>query len=236
LTQVASRRRASAPLTGTDELWLEMLQRLCGRVAHELKGALNGVSVNLEVVRSRCEQPSQTVAALGKYANAAGDQLGAVIAMTDALLALGRPERDTVDVGTVLRRIEALLGPAARADSRRLDFDPGIVDLGPTSARGNAVRLAISAALLGATAASTHVVCRAANRVGDGVGGGSSGEGQTGEVTGPVVSIESCDGSTLQEALEPRVVDAAASAGIHIQAASAAITISFPRQSGRSSV
>ena len=36
-----------------DALWLETLQRICGRAAHELKGALNGASVNLEVVRSR---------------------------------------------------------------------------------------------------------------------------------------------------------------------------------------
>jgi len=228
LTHVASRRRASAPLTGTDELWLEMLQRLCGRLAHELKGALNGVSVNLEVVRSRCEQPSTPAAAVGKYANAASDQLGVVIAMTDALLALGRPERDTVDVGIVIRRIESLVGPAARADSRRLEVDPGVADLGPTSARGNAVRLAISAVLLGATAASAHVVCRAANPGSEGKAprAGSRTENQA---AGPVVYVESCDGSTLQEALEPRVVDAAAGAGIHIQAAPSAITVSFPR-------
>ena len=226
MTQVASRRRASQPLTGTDELWLEMLQRLCGRVAHELKGALNGVSVNLEVVRSRCEQPQTGAAAVGKYANTAGDQLGAVIAMTDALLTLSRPERDTVDVGMVIRRVEALVGPAARADGRQLEVDPGIADLGPTSARGNAARMAITAVLLGATAASARTMCRAANM---GTGGNGSGQRQTGEHAGPVVCVESCDGSTLNEALEPRIVDAAASAGIHIQAAPSAITISFPR-------
>ena len=34
-------------------LWLAMVQRLMGRAAHDVKDSLNGVAVNLEVIRSR---------------------------------------------------------------------------------------------------------------------------------------------------------------------------------------
>jgi hypothetical protein len=44
-------------MTGDDEhlsaLWLATLQRVTDRVAHEIRNALNGVAVNVEVVRTR---------------------------------------------------------------------------------------------------------------------------------------------------------------------------------------
>jgi len=55
-SNVASGARVTAEMPSVDVLWLDTLQRICTRAAHELKGALNGVSVNLEVVRSRSER------------------------------------------------------------------------------------------------------------------------------------------------------------------------------------
>src|SRR5205814_1523332 len=115
-SDVASGPRVTAELPSVDALWLDTLQRICTRAAHELKGALNGVSVNLEVVRSRSERSSSPASSVAKFASSATDQLGAVIAMTDALLSLARPSREPVDIGAVIRRLDTLVAPAARTD------------------------------------------------------------------------------------------------------------------------
>jgi hypothetical protein len=46
---------AELPATSDDveRLWLAALQRAIGRASHDVKDSLNGVSVNLEVIRSR---------------------------------------------------------------------------------------------------------------------------------------------------------------------------------------
>src|SRR5262245_10475014 len=106
--------------TRIDALWLATLERICSRAAHEVKGALNGVAVNVEVVRSRAERPEAQAAAVRSFAGAASDQLEVVIGMTDALLSLARPAPLPVELASTLRRFDALLGPASRADGRRL--------------------------------------------------------------------------------------------------------------------
>jgi signal transduction histidine kinase len=193
----------------TEALWLDTLQRVSGRSAHELRGALNGVSVNLEVVRSRTAKPDTAVVAVAKYADAAGDQLTHVIAMSEALLSLARAPRGPVEIGAVTRRFEALLGAAARADGRSLVVDPSADALGPTSADGAATRLVIGASLLAALEASTRVVCRATD--------GDS----------PALRVESCDGASFT--LQAEVVAAATDAGIGVEAEPSALSISFPR-------
>lgn len=200
----------TADSPSVDALWLETLYRICTRAAHELKGALNGVSVNLEVVRSRSEKVDVPASAVSTYATAASDQLGSVITMTDALLSLSRPPRAPVEIGLVLRRIEALVGPAARADGRRLELEEPIDALGVTCAVGNAARLAIAAGLLAATDISTHVACRVAINDHD-----------------PVLRIECRDGAT--PALDQEIVPVVADTGIRMQAEPSAISISFPR-------
>src|SRR4051812_36940492 len=106
-----------------DVRWLDALQRLAGRSAHELKGVLNGVSVNLEVIRSRAARANSTASAVSSFAEAASAQLDDVIELSEALLALARAPREPVDIGTELRRIAILLASAARADGHRLVVD-----------------------------------------------------------------------------------------------------------------
>src|SRR5207253_10199643 len=136
---------------GIDVLWLDTLQRISARVAHEMKGALNGVSVNLEVVRSRCEKPNAAASAVSRYADAATGQLGTVIAMTDAMLALARPPREPAEIAVLLRRLEALLAPSARAEGHALELaeplDPLEDGGGATTAPAGAVRLALGSAM-----------------------------------------------------------------------------------------
>jgi hypothetical protein len=214
--QVASKSsargaRAKEPdRTAIDALWLGVLARIGGRAAHEVKGALNGVSVNVEVVRTRAEKPGAAVETVAQYANAAAAQLSAVIGMSEALLWLVREPRGPVAIATVVDRIEALLGPAVRADGRRLETDESLNQLVATSADSNAVRLAIGGCLLAAVETSVHARCTAGDDAG-----------------GPAVRIESRDGAAL--ATDETLVKAVASAGIRITAEPTAIFIRFPR-------
>ena len=199
------------------ELWLDALERLCSRTAHELKGALNGVAVNLEVVRSRCERPDTAASAVASYANSASDQLGIVIETTEALLALSRPARTPVDVGRVARNVHALLGPAARSQGRRFELGGALDGLGGTSADAAAVRLAIAASALAATEAWSHVVCV-----------GREGGQQ------PTVCLEGRDARPAPCCLDGTVIQAAGSNGIRVHVDGATISITFPRDAGAS--
>jgi hypothetical protein len=111
-----------------------------------------------------------------------------------------------------VRRIAILLGAAARSDGKRLTIDNAAAwsALGPTSASGSAVRLAICECLLVAVEGSTDVRCVAL----------------AGERT-PALRIESGDGNAVT--IEPEIVAAAADAGITIRAEPSAVSISFPR-------
>jgi signal transduction histidine kinase len=204
----AAEERASV----MDSLWLETLHRICGRAAHELKGALNAVSVNLEVVRSRSGKPDTPASSVNKYATAASTQLDAVIAMTEAVLSLAREAREPVEIAMVVQKILDLLARVAQADGRRLEAGGAFDDLGRTSASGNAARFAIGRCLLAAVDASQDVRCTPIPPEDGG---------------DPVVRIESSDGAVL--AVDDDVIAAAAGAGIRIQAESSVISISFPR-------
>jgi signal transduction histidine kinase len=204
--------RMTATSEEIDARWLEALNRLVGRAAHELKGALNGVSVNQEVIRSRAEKPNAMAATLAPFVGAAVSQLGVVISLTDALLGLTRRAREPVDVGVEARRIAILLAAAADADGRQLTIDDGVAfdALGVTSATGSAVRLAICECMLAAVEASSNIHCTA-----------------VAESPMPTIRIESEDGSAV--AVESGLVGAAGDAGITIQAERSAVSISFPR-------
>ena len=146
------------------------------------------------------------MSALTTFAEAAAKQLDAAIEMTEAVLMLARPAKAPVDVGTTVRRVQALLGPVAKADERRLEIDGSLEALGTTTADGTAVRLAIGASMLAAIDASARVRCLARNGV------------LRLEVDGGTVPLPGGD-----------VIGAAREAGIDIQAESSAISISFPR-------
>jgi hypothetical protein len=197
------------PTSTVDALWLDTFQRICERTAHELRGALNGLSINLEVVRSRAARPTTQVTAISTHANAAADQLGGVIRISEAMLALARPPREPVEIAPIVRHMGALLAPVARTDGRRLEFDGPFDHLGTTTAGGNAARLALGAALLAALDGTTHARCVP--------GGGES---------APAVRVESCDGRAM--AIDAAIVAAAAETGIRVQAEPSVIVIGFP--------
>ena len=103
-------------MTSPDQLWLATLQDVAGRAAHEVRDALNGVSLNLEVVRTRTAKGARSTD-IAQFVKDAVDQLEALAARAEALLFLARaPRGRATDVSLVLRHLSALLVPAAKAD------------------------------------------------------------------------------------------------------------------------
>ena len=143
-----------------DHLWLQCQQRLFAHVAHDLKGALNGASVNLEVVRSRSERSDTPISDVTQYAAAATEQLAVVIETSTALLSVGRAVRGPSEVATVIRQIVALLADTLRSDGAKLALvvDGGVA--GVTSAPASAVRLALAETLMSAAIQKRDVSVR----------------------------------------------------------------------------
>jgi signal transduction histidine kinase len=191
----------------TDALWLETFQRVCGKTAHELKGVLNGVSLNLEVVRSRSQKPDAPASAVASFAGSASAQFDAVMDMTEALLALSRAVEGPVDLAATLRWLVALLAPAAKADGSALRIDGTLTSLGKSPVESSAARVAIAAALLGAIESAPSVVCRAKDAA---------------------IEIAGEGGEQVQ-APNDDVVSAVREVGIEIRAEPSAISITFPR-------
>jgi len=208
-------------LATVDELWLDVFQRLCDAAAHQFKGALNGVAINLEVVRSRSARgeggAAGEAAALRPFAEAAAGDLESVIRSAEAMLALARSQRGPADVARIARdlAVVASLGAgtaAGRTAATRVTIDKSVEQLGTTSAPASAVRLAMGAALLAAVEASNEVVCAA---VGDGVG--------------PVIRVTCGERNGSRFALRDEVVSASYTAGVHLDISESGATITFPR-------
>ena len=130
-------------------LWLLTLQRAIGRASHDVKDALNGASVNLEVIRSRAARPDAPASAVAPFADAAGQQLQRLTTLIEAVLALGRADRTPADVGATLRRVVAICGAStSSADAAVQLVDGDLMGSAQTRVHGDAVRLALMAPLL----------------------------------------------------------------------------------------
>jgi signal transduction histidine kinase len=74
---------------------IEVVREMIRRAGHEIRNALNGVAVNVEVVRSRATRPDgeggsgkHAANEIASFAERAGSQIGEASALTDGLLAL----------------------------------------------------------------------------------------------------------------------------------------------------
>lgn len=134
-------------MTELQARWLDTLQQVIDRAAHEVKDALNGVALNVEVVRSRSGKPDMAVAGVAPFAAAASDQLETLGRRVEALLFLVRPARTPVDVGVTLRHLGELLVPAAKADGGHLEVVQQRTGA-TTRADATATRLALATLLL----------------------------------------------------------------------------------------
>ena len=190
-------------------LWLEVLQDLVGRAAHELRGALNGVAVSLEVVRVRVGKPSPDATSVERFARSAAEQLEVLARRTDALLTLARQVREPVEVSVLLTRLVTLLGPAVEATGGSLRIEENTEALPATSAAGHTVRLVLAAALLDAIETDCAVRC------------------SVGEADGAVVVELSRDGSA-PPSVRDEVRDVAREAGIAVDRGADRLTIRLP--------
>lgn len=129
-------------------LWLATLQRALGRASHDVKDALNGVSVNLEVIRGRAARPDLRAEAMAPFADAAAQQLDRLTSLMEAVLALGRAEREPADVAVTLRRLAIVCSASASGSDADVVVEMGDVESAATAVRGDAVRLALAAPLL----------------------------------------------------------------------------------------
>ena len=149
----------AAAAAAVERLWLDRLYAIGRPVAHEFRNALNGVAVNLEVVRSRAhgDAPAASVA---RFADTAADQLESLTGLTDALLALVRPVAEPADVADVTARLATLLGAVARPDGGAV-----ILTVVPDGARvrttvsGEALRGLVAGLLLDAFDRTARLTC-----------------------------------------------------------------------------
>jgi hypothetical protein len=142
-----------------DRLWLSTLEEVINRGAHEVKDVLNGVSLNLEVIRSRAASATPRVDGLDLFAMTAAEQLELLSARIEAVLFLARPAREPADVGVILKHLAALLVPATKADGGSLTVD-GYWAPAPTKAPAQTTRLALASALLGLTRSGGSSRCK----------------------------------------------------------------------------
>jgi hypothetical protein len=115
------RTQASEPRGAAPSLWLGALGRLAGRAAHELKNPLNGLALNLEVVRSRSARAGIEGSLLAPFAAAAVRELERTIPLVEALLALARPLSNPVDLRIAMQPLLTLYGAIAAAGGGSLN-------------------------------------------------------------------------------------------------------------------
>ena len=203
--------------------WLAMLQQLTGGVAHELRNALNGVAVNLEVVRSRAGRDGLAASALGSFAGSASSQLEQVIAMTDALMALARAGQEPAAIGRTTDQVAALVRPVLAANGGALDIV--VEGEGTTRVRSTAARLLIAATLQAALEASratgeatresgASLTCRVREVTGEGEGKGVE------------LRVEGAFART--PALDATLATLASEYGVGVRPAESSITSTFP--------
>lgn len=193
-------------------LWLGTLQRIAARAAHEVKNSLNGVAVNLEVVRSRTARAGQTTDSVARFADSAAEQFERVSEQADALLTLARPPREPCDVSQVVKSLHALLGGIVLQGTERAAMvldgaAPGV----QTRADGAAVRTVLGEVVL---AALEHAVPLAV-RVEEGEGGA-------------VVVVRCADEQGDIPSLAPAVEAIAAGEGVRLERRERTLALHFP--------
>jgi len=195
---------------GQDEhlsaLWLTTLQQLADRAAHDVRNTLNGVAVNVEVVRSRAVRGGD-VSTIAPFATAAATQVEILSGQADALVAILRPTSAPVDIGALLGRLVTLMRGEDGNSEIALDLpvNSGAVASG---AGGNATRLALSAALMAALDRGGRVACR------------------LGTEGAPTVYISSGSGGPLT--LDHDIAATVTNAGILLAPSPDGIVVTFP--------
>lgn len=139
--------------------WLARLNQLSRPASHELRNTLNGVSVNLEVIRSRAGRPGQLAEGLGSFADAAAEQAELLSDFMEVVLTFIRPGSEPAELARLVRRVGSLLDCAARGRGGAVTVE---IEEGSAAAVGvrDAARLAVLAVLLDAFEPDRRLSCR----------------------------------------------------------------------------
>jgi signal transduction histidine kinase len=140
-------------------LWLTAQQEIADRAAHELRNSLNGVAVNLEVVRSRLQRKTPDMAAIAPFAETASGAMEDLSALAEAFLTLARPARQPADVGSILKCLFTVLEPLARRAHEDIRFRPPPPGDGVTGAPADVTRLVLASVTLEALKRPASVSC-----------------------------------------------------------------------------
>ena len=167
------------------ERWLDALQRLADRAAHEIRNPLNGAFVSLEVVRHRAAAPNADVAAIVPFADTAAGEVEKAVELVGALLALARPAPTPVDLWAVLRALVVLYRAISATDGGSVTVDrPTDVSV-ETATNGDAARLALASAIEATMAGRGAVHC-SVERLGDNLAVRVRGAGGVSAIPEPV--------------------------------------------------
>jgi hypothetical protein len=153
---------AAADVNGAERaarLWLDVLEDLASRVAHDFRNVLNGAMLNLEVVRSRASH-ADADAGISTFADAALRELERISSRTEALVWLARPPREPADVTAALGRFAALLTDVTKGEWR-FSNPHAARGGGFTAARAHDVRSLLGGALVTVIRRNVPFVCRA---------------------------------------------------------------------------
>lgn len=134
-------------------------QELADRAAHELRNALNGVAVNLEVVRSRLEKKGVDIGTVVPFATTASNSMEELTTFSEAFLTLARSPRQPADVGAMLKCIFAVLEPVARRTDDAVRFTAPPPGDGITDAAAEATRLVLLVTALEGVRTGASVAC-----------------------------------------------------------------------------
>lgn len=137
--------------------WSAELGRLGGLVAHEINNLLNGVSVNLEVVRSRAARDAPG-SAVAPFADSATSQLEALTPVIRGLVALTRPTAGDLSLVLEIGHISSVLGAVARARGGAVEVDVAGADTAICVA-GATARLLLASAMRPAAEAGARARC-----------------------------------------------------------------------------
>ncbi len=191
-------------------LWLQTLNRIGALTSHEMRGAINSVSVSLEVVRSRCLKPGTQLADVAPFAEGASDQLGVVTSIADALLYLVRPAPEREDIGATMRRLTVLLDAAAKSHGGALALERTDDDGDTRTSAGSEVSRLILAAVLVAA-----------------IGTGASATSRV-TVDSKIVVRVKRQGDEMPH-VDADIAAAAKGAGIELRHEPSEVTLAFPR-------
>jgi hypothetical protein len=126
--------------------WASAFQAVAEHVAHHFRNALNGVAVNLEVVRGRSARGADA-SAIAPFAATAASQFEAAAAAAEALLGFARPEPGETDVAAVTKRLSRLFSVRGGSSIAVTDQSSGRAR---TPVPGDVVRAAVARSVLAA--------------------------------------------------------------------------------------